>query len=111
MVGLQLHLRLRSMASLVQAGGATSQAVHGVSSSASPPLLVKWLCLCLGRLVEDQPELLSQARLSAFEPHQDKSTSISAMRQSVVKVSTCSLRREDQPELLSQARPCAHAPL
>ena len=61
-------LRLSSMALLLQAGGATSQAVHGVSSSSSPPLLVKWLCLCLGRLVEDQPELLSQARPPAHEP-------------------------------------------
>ena len=61
-------MHLSSMALLVQAGGATSQAVHGVSSSASPPLLVKWLCLCLGRLVEDQPELLSQACLCAHEP-------------------------------------------
>ncbi|CAL5222212.1 g4544 [Coccomyxa viridis] len=42
------------------AGGATTQAVQGVSQAASSPLLVKWLCLCLGRLVEDQPELLSQ---------------------------------------------------
>ena len=48
------------MLSLMQAGGATTQAVQGVSHAASSPLLVKWLCLCLGRLVEDQPELLSQ---------------------------------------------------
>ena len=67
-VDSQLHLRLSSMALLLQAGGATSQAVHGVSSSSSPPLLVKWLCLCLGRLVEDQPELLSQACLSVHDP-------------------------------------------
>lgn len=46
----------------MQAGGATTQAVQGVSQAASSPLLVKWLCLCLGRLVEDQPELLSQVR-------------------------------------------------
>jgi hypothetical protein len=44
----------------LQAGAATSQAVQGVSHASSPPLLVKWLCLCLGRLIDDQPELLSQ---------------------------------------------------
>ncbi|CAK0786809.1 hypothetical protein CVIRNUC_010023 [Coccomyxa viridis] len=56
------HGLLQKLLSLLSsmAGGATSQAVHGVSSTSSPPLLVKWLCLCLGRLVEDQPELLSQ---------------------------------------------------
>ena len=26
----------------------------------SPPLLVKWLCLALGRSVEDQPDLIAQ---------------------------------------------------
>lgn len=46
----------------LQAGGVTSQAAQGGAHKASPPLLVKWLCLCLGRLVEDQPEQLSQVR-------------------------------------------------
>ena len=72
-------LHLSSIALPAQAGGATSQAVHGASSSSSPPLLVKWLCLCLGRLVEDQPELLSQACPSAHEPFLEESTSMSAM--------------------------------
>ena len=49
----------------MQAGGATTQAVQGVSHASSSPLLVKWLCLCLGRLVEDQPELLSQVKPGA----------------------------------------------
>ncbi len=31
----------------------------------SPPLLVKWLCLALGRLVEDQPDLIAQVGLDA----------------------------------------------
>ena len=54
--------------SMMQAGGATTQAVQGVSQASTPPLLVKWLCLCLGRLVEDQPELLSLVGTKVLYP-------------------------------------------
>ncbi len=44
-----------------QAGGVGAQAggLHG-GGAASPPLLQKWAALALGRLVEDQPELIGQ---------------------------------------------------
>ncbi len=53
--------------SLMQAGGPNLPAV-AQRGATSPPLLVKWLCLSLGRLVEDQADLIAQVSSGAPLP-------------------------------------------
>ena len=54
-----------SHASAAQAG-VPALASGPQRGAASPPLLVKWLCLSLGRLVEDQADLIAQVSSDAL---------------------------------------------
>jgi hypothetical protein len=56
---------LKHLTADMQAGGPSMSAVVQAGAT-SPPLLVKWLCLSLGRLVEDQADLIAQVSSDAL---------------------------------------------